>query len=140
MIFRSSASILRRQRLMTSKIRSRGLIVVVADETRRDLALCLQHLNTGFAVQFGLASNPIQTEKWKAEIPDDPVVQSNLYGYVSFAQTGEPNSCGSQIFINIHDNPNLDMSGYTPFARVISGMDVVEIISAMAWIRPRLVV
>jgi peptidyl-prolyl cis-trans isomerase A (cyclophilin A) len=80
----------------------------------------------GFVVQFGLASNPMQTEKWNTEILDDPVVRSNLYSYVSFAQTGEPNSRGSQIFINIGDNPDLDKSGFAPFARVVSGMDIVE--------------
>jgi cyclophilin family peptidyl-prolyl cis-trans isomerase len=83
-------------------------------------------LNTGFVVQFGLASNPTQTEKWNTEILDDPVIQSNLYSYVSFAQTGEPNSRGSQIFINIGDNARLDDSGFAPFAQVVSGMDVVE--------------
>jgi peptidyl-prolyl cis-trans isomerase A (cyclophilin A) len=82
----------------------------------------------GFVVQFGLASNPVQTEKWNTEILDDPIVRSNLYGYVSFAQTSAPNSRGSQIFINIGNNPNLDNSGFVPFARVVSGMDVVETI------------
>jgi peptidyl-prolyl cis-trans isomerase A (cyclophilin A) len=80
----------------------------------------------GFVVQFGLASEPMQTEKWNTEILDDPVIQSNLYGYVSFAQTGEPNSRGSQIFINIADNPRLDGLGFAPFAKVIWGMDDVE--------------
>jgi peptidyl-prolyl cis-trans isomerase A (cyclophilin A) len=83
-------------------------------------------VSPGFVVQFGLASNPELTEKWNTEILDDPLVKSNLYSYVSLAQTGEPNSRTTQIFINIDDNPNLDESGFTPFARVVSGMDVVE--------------
>jgi peptidyl-prolyl cis-trans isomerase A (cyclophilin A) len=85
--------------------------------------MCLKR--TGFVVQFGLASSPALTEKWDTEIPDDPVVQSNLYSYVSFATSGA-NSRSTQIFININDNPRLDSSGFSPFARVVSGMDVVE--------------
>jgi peptidyl-prolyl cis-trans isomerase A (cyclophilin A) len=83
-------------------------------------------LKTGFVVQFGLASNPQETDKWDTEIPDDPVVQSNLYSYVSFAKSEEANSRTTQIFINIDDNASLDDSGFSPFARVVSGMDVVE--------------
>jgi peptidyl-prolyl cis-trans isomerase A (cyclophilin A) len=76
-------------------------------------------------VQFGIASSPQLTEKWKTEIPDDPVVKSNLYSYVSFATSGDNTRTG-QIFINISDNPSLDNSGFSPFARVVSGMDTVE--------------
>jgi peptidyl-prolyl cis-trans isomerase A (cyclophilin A) len=76
-------------------------------------------------VQLGLASEPELTEKWDTKIVDDPVVQSNLYSYISFATSGA-NSRTSQIFINIADNPGLDGSGFSPFGRVVSGMKVVE--------------
>jgi hypothetical protein len=76
-------------------------------------------------VQLGIASKPRLTAKWNTEIPDDPVVKSNLYSYMSFATAG-PNTRTAQIFINFSDNPSLDARGFSPFARVVSGMDVVE--------------
>ena len=36
----------------------------------------------------------------------------------------------SQVFINFVDNGNLDGMGFSPFGRVISGMDVVDAIYA----------
>lgn len=48
---------------------------------------------------------------------------SNVAGSVAMANSG-PNTNGSQFFINAQDNRNLD-TGYTVFARVTSGMDVV---------------
>ena len=77
-----------------------------------------------FVVQFGIASEPTETHKWKNAIPDDPVLQSNLPGTVSFA-TGGPNTLTTQIFINTVDNSRLDDMGFSPFAKVISGMDTV---------------
>jgi peptidyl-prolyl cis-trans isomerase A (cyclophilin A) len=60
---------------------------------------------------------------------DDPVVQSNKRGTITFAQTSEPNSRGTQLFINLKDNPSLDRSGqgFAPFGIVDGqGMNVVE--------------
>ena len=42
------------------------------------------------------------------------------------SKTGRPNSRTTQLFINLSDNKNLDQSGFSPFARVIEGMDVVD--------------
>jgi peptidyl-prolyl cis-trans isomerase A (cyclophilin A) len=80
---------------------------------------------TEFVVQFGIASEPNETEKWETTIPDDPVLQSNTYGYVSFATSGADTRT-TQIFINLADNSGLDDQGFSPFAKVIQGMDVVE--------------
>jgi peptidyl-prolyl cis-trans isomerase A (cyclophilin A) len=60
---------------------------------------------------------------------DDPVVQTNKRGTITFAQTSEPNSRGTQLFINLKDNPSLDHSGqgFAPFGVVDgTGMNVVE--------------
>ena len=58
---------------------------------------------------------------------------SNVPGTVAMARTGDPNSATSQFFINVADNKRLDFHspdpqgwGYTVFAKVIAGMDVVD--------------
>jgi peptidyl-prolyl cis-trans isomerase A (cyclophilin A) len=81
----------------------------------------------GFMVQFGIPGDPQVAAKWRdATIQDDPVTQSNLRGFVSFAQTGEPNSRTTQIFIDYNNHPQLDQGGFAPFGKVVKGMDVVE--------------
>lgn len=60
----------------------------------------------------------------------------NERGTMAMARTGDPNSATSQFFINTVDNSgNLgpggaDQFGYTVFARVVEGMDVVDAIAA----------
>lgn len=83
-----------------------------------------------FMVQFGLAADPAMTAKWKKEIKDDPVVESNQRGFVTFAKTGAPNSRTGQIFISYKDNSFLDSQGFSPFGKVIKGMDSVDRINA----------
>ena len=82
----------------------------------------------GFMAQFGINGDPAVHSKWgDANIQDDPVVQSNTRGYVTFAMTGAPNSRSTQIFVNYADrNSRLDDSGFSPFGQVIEGMDVVD--------------
>ncbi len=56
----------------------------------------------------------------------------NLPGTIAMANTGQPNSGGSQFFINVADNRNLDFdtppmqSRHPVFGQVIEGMDVVQ--------------
>ncbi len=81
----------------------------------------------GFMAQVGINGDPALHAKWKDNnIMDDPVVESNKPGYVSFAKTGLPNSRSTQFFINFGDNSNLDGMGFSPFAKVVEGMDVVN--------------
>jgi len=54
----------------------------------------------------------------------------HLPGVVSMANTGRPNSGGSQFFILTGDAPQLD-SKHTVFGRVRSGSEVVEAINAV---------
>ena len=62
---------------------------------------------------------------------------SNQRGTISMANTGQPNSGGSQFFINLVDNSYLDWDNRsTPykhpvFGEVIDGMNVVDKIAAV---------
>lgn len=81
----------------------------------------------GFMAQIGINGDPAVHKRWgEANIPDDPVVESNKRGYVTFAKTGLPNSRSTQFFINYGDNSRLDGMGFSPFGQVIEGMDVAE--------------
>ncbi|MES2603512.1 MAG: peptidylprolyl isomerase [Pseudomonadota bacterium] len=90
----------------------------------------------GFVIQGGgytLFSNLVSTMS-----VDPPVVneynQSNLRGTVAMARIGgSVNSATSQWFINLADNTNLDTvdGGFTVFARVVKGMDIVDAIAAL---------
>jgi peptidyl-prolyl cis-trans isomerase A (cyclophilin A) len=81
----------------------------------------------GFMVQFGINGNPdLAALLREANIPDDPVVESNARGKVTFAKTGLPNSRSTQIFINLVPNTYLDESGFSPFGEIVEGMEVVD--------------
>lgn len=76
--------------------------------------------------QFGINGDPAVSSVWQsARIPDDPVKESNGRGYVTFAMGG-PNTRTTQVFISFGDNASLDKSGFAPFGKVTSGMDVVD--------------
>jgi peptidyl-prolyl cis-trans isomerase A (cyclophilin A) len=81
----------------------------------------------GFVVQFGINKDPDVTELWRQlRLPDDPVVQKNRRGYVSYAMAG-PGSRTTQIFVNLADNSQqLDQTGFAPFGRIVEGMDVID--------------
>jgi len=73
-------------------------------------------------------------------IPDEHIAGeklSNVRGSLSMANSG-PNSGGSQFFINLVDNTNLDFdkpplqSKHPVFGQVVAGMDVVDAIASVA--------
>ncbi len=92
-----------------------------------------------FMVQAGdpLTKDPTKEALWGTGGPGytikDEFVKglSNVKGTISMANTGAPNSGGSQFFINTVDNTYLDFdkppfeSKHPVFGRVIEGMDVV---------------
>eukprot|EP00039_Didymoeca_costata_P004968 m.77291 g.77291 ORF g.77291 m.77291 type:complete len:204 (-) comp12614_c0_seq1:62-673(-) len=80
-----------------------------------------------FVVQFGIAGEPAENDKWKAPIKDDPVKASNLEGTITYATAG-PDTRTSQLFINYQDNSRLDSDGFAPFGTVTKGMDVAAAI------------
>lgn len=81
-----------------------------------------------FIVQFGISAYPAVSGAWsKANMKDDPVVQSNKRGYLTYAKTSEPNTRSTQVFINLKDNARLDGAGFAPFGVVEgNGINVVE--------------
>ena len=86
-----------------------------------------------YVVQFGIADDKEVNAFWdKRPIPDEPVTQSNLKGYISYARDGA-NSRTVQLFINKKDNYKLDtinyngLRGFPPVAKIIEGFEVVEL-------------
>jgi peptidyl-prolyl cis-trans isomerase A (cyclophilin A) len=82
----------------------------------------------GFIAQFGMNGDPGVNDKWKDQtFADDPVTNSNTRGTVVFATRGA-NTRSNQLFINLVANPSLDLKGFTPIGKVVSGMNVVDLL------------
>lgn len=84
-----------------------------------------------FVIQFGISANYAANRFWDPrKLPDEPALQKNSRGIVSFARGGR-NDRATQIFINMADNMKLDtavrngIKGYTPVAKVVKGMEVL---------------
>jgi cyclophilin family peptidyl-prolyl cis-trans isomerase len=78
-------------------------------------------------VQFGINGDPAIAQAWRTRrIPDDPFAHSNVRGTVAFA-FAVANGRSTQVFINTADNAAThDKEPFTPFGRVITGMDIVD--------------
>ena len=82
---------------------------------------------SGFMAQFGLSGDPAIQGAWRdAGLRDEPAVQSNLRGFVTFARESSPNSRYTMVFINYKDNSYLDKEGFPPFGQVVTGMEVAD--------------
>jgi len=80
----------------------------------------------GFVAQFGINGDPAIQSKWRAAtMPDEPVVEGNTRGRLTYAKGG-PNSRSTQLFINYRDNSRLDPLGFSAVGEVVEGMDVVD--------------
>lgn len=83
---------------------------------------------SNFVVQFGNIGTTV-TKQWdKFKVPDEPVLKSNLKGYVSYARAGKETR-GNDLFINLKDNARLDtvhaegIVGYPVLGKVVNGME-----------------
>ena len=81
----------------------------------------------GFMVQFGINGDPGIQKNWEhATILDEKVKAPNGRGYITFAKSAAPNSRTTQVFINYKENSSLNSQGFSPFGKVVSGMEVVD--------------
>ena len=79
-----------------------------------------------FVVQWGINKDPVVQFNWRSKtVPDDPVMQSNRRGTITFATSG-PNTRTTQLFINLANNSSLDSTGFSPFGEVTRGWNVVQ--------------
>ena len=67
--------------------------------------------------------------EFRANGVDNPIKHTR--GVISMARAMDPNSAGSQFFIMHQDAPHLD-GQYAAFGHVVSGMDAVDEIAAVA--------
>jgi peptidyl-prolyl cis-trans isomerase B (cyclophilin B) len=88
----------------------------------------------GFMIQGGGHEPGMKRRQTRAPIENEADNGlKNVRGSLSMARTNDPHSATSQFFINLKDNDFLDYRssdasgwGYAVFARVVSGMDVVD--------------
>ena len=97
----------------------------------------------GFMIQGGGFDKDFHQKKTRAPIPNEAQsgVKAGLQndvGTVAMARTADPNSATAQFFINVNDNgflnwgnPRSDGNGYAVFAKVVSGLDVVNKIAKL---------
>ena len=86
----------------------------------------------GFVAQWGFSGDPALDSIWQERtIADEPTVESNVRGTVSFARAGR-RTRSFTLFINLVDNERLDdtasggVVGYPPIGRIINGLEVVD--------------
>lgn len=82
---------------------------------------------TAYIAQFGASARPELQRVWsQQQLPDEPLQTSNRRGTLSYASAG-PGTRTTQVFVNLSKtNYPLDDLGFTPFARVVSGMKVLD--------------
>jgi peptidyl-prolyl cis-trans isomerase A (cyclophilin A) len=84
-------------------------------------------ITAGRWIQFGINGDPAVAQAWRSRtIADDRFQQSNVRGTVAFA-FAVPNGRTTQVFFNLTDNsPTHDKEPFTPFGRVVRGMELVD--------------
>ena len=80
-------------------------------------------------LQFGINSDAAVNAFWNRHpVKDEPVIQKNIGGTISFAKDG-PDSRTSSVYFNKIDNPKLDTLqkgfAFPAFGKVIQGMELL---------------
>ena len=88
---------------------------------------CFFRVIEGAWAQFGIHGDPRIAQIWRNEaIPDEPVLESNLRGRLTFAHGHDPDDRTTQLFINLRDNPTLDGDAFSPLGEIVEGMEVAD--------------
>lgn len=117
---------------------------VFASKAPKTAARFLAYVDSGFydgtIFHRAIPNFIIQGGGFTAELVEKPVKETipnesrnrlaNKQWTVAMARTADPDSAGSQFFINLANNHELNFSyskpGYTVFAEVIGGQDILE--------------
>lgn len=123
-------------------------VLLYADKSPKTVKNFLAHVDEGFykntifhrvidnfMVQGGGFDVDLkQKESGRTVVNESKNRLHNDRGTLAMARTSDPDSAGSQFFINQRDNPRLDWTpfkpGYTVFGEVISGMRVVDFMAS----------
>ena len=119
-------------------------VVLFADKSPKTVENFLAHVDEGFyentvfhriidnfMVQGGGFDIDLRQKKTERKVINESKNRlHNDRGTLAMARTNDPDSAGSQFFINQRNNPRLDWTpfkpGYTVFGEVITGMRIVE--------------
>jgi cyclophilin family peptidyl-prolyl cis-trans isomerase len=123
-------------------------VVLFADKSPKTVENFLAHVDDGFyentifhrvidnfMVQGGGFDVDLKQKKTESKVINESKNRvHNDRGTLAMARTSDPDSAGSQFFINQRDNPRLDWTpfnpGYTVFGEVITGMRIVDFMAS----------
>jgi cyclophilin family peptidyl-prolyl cis-trans isomerase len=123
-------------------------VVLFADKSPKTVENFLAHVDDGFyentifhrvidnfMVQGGGFDVDLKQKKTERKVINESKNRvHNDRGTLAMARTSDPDSAGSQFFINQRDNPRLDWTpfnpGYTVFGEVITGMRIVDFLAS----------
>lgn len=123
-------------------------VVLFADKSPKTVENFLAHVDEGFyentvfhriidnfMVQGGGFDVDLKQKKTERKVINESKNRlHNDRGSLAMARTSDPDSAGSQFFINQRNNPRLDWTpfkpGYTVFGEVITGMRIVDFMAS----------
>ena len=123
-------------------------VVLFADKSPKTVENFLAHVDEGFyentvfhriidnfMVQGGGFDVDLKQKKTERKVINESKNRlANDRGTLAMARTSDPDSAGSQFFINQRNNPRLDWTpfkpGYTVFGEVITGMRIVDFMAS----------
>lgn len=123
-------------------------VVLFADKSPKTVENFLAHVDDGFyentvfhriidnfMVQGGGFDVDLNQKKTERKVINESKNRlHNDRGTLAMARTSDPDSAGSQFFINQRNNPRLDWTpfkpGYTVFGEVITGMRIVDFMAS----------
>ena len=123
-------------------------VVLFADKPPKTVENFLAHVDEGFyentvfhriidnfMVQGGGFDVDLKQKKTERKVINESKNRlHNDRGTLAMARTSDPDSAGSQFFINQRNNPRLDWTpfkpGYTVFGEVITGMRIVDFMAS----------